>query len=144
MPNVLRLVSSFPGALPRIDPSRDLLLAAAGSAGPTDPPATVAIQSLTTLQRGLVTEIGVTAAAILRVPPLPAPVLTPTFQQLVTRGRSLLQGAQQTARNTELTGIQKTVSDLQTALTPKITPVITGIPTPVLGLQTPLTLKTLT
>jgi hypothetical protein len=116
VPNVLRLVNSFVGALPRIDPSRDLLVAAAGSAGPTDAPATVAAQSLTKLQLGLGTEIGVTAAAILRLPVLPVLVPTPTLQQLVTRGRALLLGAQQTARNTELTAVQKTVGDLQAAL----------------------------
>ncbi len=115
MPNVLRLVPASV-ALPRIDPSRDLLLAAAGSAGPTDPPAAVAVTSLASLQRGLATELGVTAAAILRLPPLPVLVPTPTLQQLVARGRALLLGAQQTARNTELTAIQTTVSALQTAL----------------------------
>ncbi len=121
MPDVLRLISSFPGALPRIDPSRDLLVAAAGSAGPTDPPAAAASQAIATLLRGLGTEVGVTGAAIQRLPPVPPVIAAPTFQQLVTRGRALLLGAQQTARNTELVGIQKTALDLQTALAPKTT-----------------------
>ena len=115
MRNVLDLVRNIP-SLPRIDPSRDLVLAAAGSASPTEPPLAAASANLARLAAGVATEIAVVNAWVPRLPVIPAPPAAPTLQQLVSRARAQLLSAQQTARSAELTGIQQSASDLQAAL----------------------------
>jgi hypothetical protein len=120
--NVLRFSPAI-ASLPRVAPTRDLVIVASGAIGPRETPVTVAVQNLARLSQGLGIELQTVAAGVLRLPPIPVQPPVPTLQQLISRARAALLNAQQTARNTEITTIQKSVADLTTGLTAAPAPI---------------------
>jgi hypothetical protein len=115
VPNVLRFVKDA-APLRRIDPTRGVVIAAAGSASPTEKPIDVARIRIGRLLGGIGKEITVSDAASERIPPVPEPSHAPTLQELVSRGRKLLLAERQRARQKELEAVQKAASGLAAAL----------------------------
>ncbi len=87
MPNPLRFVQNA-APLRRIDPTRGVVIAAAGSASASETPIDAARDHLGRLLGGIRGELAVSSAAADRVKPVPPePSRAPTLQELLTRGR---------------------------------------------------------
>jgi hypothetical protein len=85
-------------SLPRTDPERDFVAAAAGSARPSEVPLVVARARVGRLIIGLQGELDVVAGIADRAPPPPKASPVPVLQELVFRGRALLRKAHNDAR----------------------------------------------
>lgn len=116
MANVLRFSNIKP--LPRIDPRRGLVIAAAGAASPREAPLDAARDRLRDLLSGLRRELDVADAAAGRLRPIPAPSPSPTLQELVSRGKQALLAERQRARRLELEAIRRAADDLADAIAP--------------------------
>lgn len=117
MINVLRFVNIE--APPRPEPTRGLILAAAGHAAPAETPVVAARTNLGLLETGLGRELEVIKATKERIAPVPTPPASPTLQDLIKRARRQLAGSQQQARQIEMETHHAAVVTLLASIQPE-------------------------